>query len=393
MQKYTADLIFTKDQKFECDKVIVTNDDGTILTVDAVSDHDTASVKKLEGALIPGFINTHCHLELSHMKNLVDTGTTLLPFLKSVVKHRDFKDEIIQSAIEAGDKEMFENGIVAVGDISNKTDTAFCKSKSKLVYYTFIEMFDFLSPAMTEATIAQYLAVMQGMNSDSLNKKSYAPHAPYTVSKGLFQFIQDNNPAHSTVSIHNQETAHEDELFRSGSGGFVDFFQSFGIDTSHLQATGQSSIHYAMENIDPRQKVLFVHNTMTDEDDIKAAQAWSEKVYWATCPNANLYIENRLPDYSKFLRHESKMTIGTDSLTSNWQLSIWEEIKTIHKYCSYVPIENLITWATINGAKALGYDHIFGSFEVGKRPGLVNVPLMQIGNDWIILEGRVERVL
>ena len=87
------------------------------------------------------------------------------------------------------------------------------------------------------------------------------------------------------------------------------------------------------------------------------------------------------------------MTIGTDSLTSNWQLSIWEEIKTIHKYCSYVPIENLISWATINGAHALGYDDIFGSFVVGKKPGLVNVPLMHIGNDYMILEGKVERVV
>lgn len=393
MQKYTADLIFTKDQKFERNVVIVSDDDGAILTVDAVTDHDTASVKKLEGALVPGFVNTHCHLELTHMKNLVDTGTTLLPFLKSVVKHRDFKDEIIQSAIVAGDKEMYENGIVSVGDISNKTDTASCKSKSQIAYYTFIEMFDFLSPTMTEAMIQQYSDVMKGMNNSGLNKKSYAPHAPYTVSKGLFQFIRENNPQDCTISIHNQETVHEDELFRNASGGFVDFFKSFGIDTSHFKATGQSSIHYAMQNIDPRQKVLFVHNTMTEEDDIIAAQAWSDKVFWATCPNANLYIENRLPDYSRFLRQNSTMTIGTDSLTSNWQLSIWEEIKTIHKYCSYVPIENLITWATINGAHALGYDHIFGSFEIGKRPGLVNIPLTKIGNDFMILEGEVERVV
>ena len=67
------------------------------------------------------------------------------------------------------------------------------------------------------------------------------------------------------------------------------------------------------------------------------------------------------------------MTIGTDSLTSNWQLSILEEIKTIRKYASYVSLDTLLEWATINGAKALGFDHKLGSIEVGKKPGLVGM--------------------
>jgi aminodeoxyfutalosine deaminase len=110
---------------------------------------------------------------------------------------------------------------------------------------------------------------------------------------------------------------------------------------------------------------------MTTKDDILAAQSWNKDIFWATCPNANLYIENRLPDYQVFLDTNATVTIGTDSLTSNWQLSIWEEIKTIRRYQSYVPLETLISWATINGAKALGYDDRLGSIEVGKTPGLV----------------------
>ena len=64
------------------------------------------------------------------------------------------------------------------------------------------------------------------------------------------------------------------------------------------------------------------------------------------------------------------MTIGTDSLTSNWQLSVWEEIKTIRRYASYVSLDELVTWACYNGACALGFDEDLGSFEVGKSPGV-----------------------
>jgi aminodeoxyfutalosine deaminase len=133
-----------------------------------------------------------------------------------------------------------------------------------------------------------------------------------------------------------------------------------------------------MENMNPQQRTLFVHNTMTRPEDIAAAQAWSDRVYWATCPNANLFIENRLPNYRHFLEASARMTIGTDSLTSNWQLSVLEEMKTIARYQSYVPVETLLRWATLNGAEALGFDADLGSIEVGKRPGL---NLLNLGGD------------
>ena len=112
---------------------------------------------------------------------------------------------------------------------------------------------------------------------------------------------------------------------------------------------------------------------MTTKQDIQAAISWNPNCYWATCPNANLYIENRLPDYKIFCDSNAKVTIGTDSLTSNWQLSVWEEIQTIRKYQSYLPLETLLTWATINGAEALGFEERLGSITIGKQPGLVHI--------------------
>jgi cytosine/adenosine deaminase-related metal-dependent hydrolase len=145
---------------------------------------------------------------------------------------------------------------------------------------------------------------------------------------------------------------------------------SFGFTLEHFQANDKSSIHYSIEHMRPRNRTLFVHNTQTRPEDIRAAQAWNSRVFWATCPNANLYIENRLPYYKHFLDEGAKMTIGTDSLTSNWQLSVLEEMKTIARYQSYVPFEELLRWATINGAEALGFESELGSLEAGKKPGL-----------------------
>ena len=172
---------------------------------------------------------------------------------------------------------------------------------------------------------------------------------------------------------------HEDEFFLSRSGGFLEFYRSFDIPLEHFKATGQTSIRYALQHLDPNCRTLFVHNTMTGPEDIQAAQQWSDQVYWATCANANLYIENRLPNYRHFLENDARMTIGTDSLTSNWQLSVLEEMKTIARYQSYVPFETLLRWATLNGAEALGYEAEIGSLETGKTPGL---NLLNLKPDW-----------
>lgn len=369
--KYTANRIHTITDRIKENTVIVTDEKGSIVSIDPLSEHDMSTVQVLEGDIIPGMINAHCHLELSHMKGKVDTGTKLLPFLKSVVSFRDIEQEQIFQAIAEGDKEMYDGGIVAVGDISNKLDTAKTKNQSKLRYYTFVEMFDFMQDFMTKPTIEQYQEVFNGQSSFNKNKISQVPHAPYTVSEELFQYLATANPKGSTVSIHNQETPEEDAMFVNKTGAFLDFYDNFGFKLDHFHPTGEHSIYYAMQYLDADNKNLFVHNTLTTSEDIINAQKWSDHVFWATCPNANLYIENALPNYRNFIDNNARLTIGTDSLTSNWQLSILEEMKTIQKYQSYVTSNQLLKWATINGAEALSYDDQLGSLEVGKTPGLV----------------------
>lgn len=322
--------------------------------------------------LIPGFVNAHCHLELSHLRGRVATGTTLLPFLVGVVSLREVEQAEIDAAIQEQDAAMWADGIQAVGDICNKLDTATVKASSPIHYHSFVEMFDFLQPERAAATFEQYEPVYAGQPSGAGNAKTAVPHAPYTVSDPLYARINALNQGRGTVSIHNQETAEETRLFADGGGAFPEFFAGFGAGLDHFDPPGHSSLRWALARMDPRCRTLLVHNTMTQPEDIRLAQKWAQNgLYWATCPNANLYIENRLPNYQKFLDAEAKVCVGTDSLTSNWQLSVLEELRTISKYQSYVSFSTLLRWATLNGAEALGFDAELGSLESGKKPGLL----------------------
>ncbi len=393
MRKISADWICPVSSEPIENGIVITDDAGKILAIENAAQHDPASLEVYRGILVPGFINTHCHLELSHMKGKVDTGTGLIPFITGVVTQRNASAEIIADAIEKAEQEMLDGGIMALGDISNAPDTFAVKSRGRMRYHTFLELFDFLQDAGAEKTFQDGLAVYNKLDLAPGSARSLVPHAPYSVSKTLFGKINSFNAASGiTVSIHNQETPPEESLFQTKTGGFLDFYGKFGISLGQFEASGKSSIYYALANMNPANRSLFVHNTLTSKADIEAAQAWSPNTFWATCPNANLYIENRLPDYAAFLSANARVTIGTDSLTSNWQLSVLEELKTIARYQRYVPFSSLLRWATLNGAQALGFDDNLGSLEVGKTPGVLLIQGVSVG--WQLgMDAEVERIV
>lgn len=365
--------------------VIIVDDAGKILAIDAIENHDVTEIAFFNGVIVPGFVNAHCHLELSHLKGIAQTGTGLIDFISQVIKNRNHAPEIIQAAIKQEEANMKASGIVAVGDISNTTDTFFQKKQAQLYYYTFVEYFDLFQENNTENTLQQYDAVFDALTETEVLKKSKVPHAPYSVSDKLFNAIMDTSThtaVKKTISIHNQETPPENELFSTKTGAFIDFYNRIGFNTNAIPTLGKPSIQYTLKYLNSNNRNLFVHNTLTTKADIESAHQQLDKAntFWCTCPNANLYIENTLPNYQHFIDTQAQVCIGTDSLTSNWQLNILEEMKTILKYQSYVDFETVLKWATLNGAKALGFDGALGSIEIGKKPGLVWIEHLENGN-------------
>lgn len=370
MRKLTADQVFTQDGFQEGLVLIIEETSGEIQSIETTKDHGDS--EKIDGVLLPGFINAHCHLELSHLKGKSETGKTLIPFLKDVVSMREVDATVIASEIKKADEQMWRAGIQAVGDICNTSDTAKVKKNSLIRYFSFVEIFDFMNNNAAESSFQEKIPVFE-----SFEKASFVPHAPYTVSENLYRYIQDANKKEWPVSIHNQESPHENELFLNGSGEFAGFFRDFNIPLPEILPTQTSSLQYALGKMEA-DTVLLVHNTMSEPEDFDVAKKTGKELWWVTCPNANLYIENRLPNYQTWIDADLDICIGTDSLTSNWQLSVWEEIQTILRFQSYLKLEDVLKWATINGAKALGMDRDLGSLEVGKSPGVLQLYENQI---------------
>lgn len=380
-RKFKADFIFDGRKILEKGKVLITNEKGIIESI--VNEAEAGDdVQIFRGLLSPGFINCHCHLELSHMKNVIESGTGLVDFLITVVGKRGFEKEIIAEALVAADAEMYENGIVAVGDVCNTADTLPVKLKSKINYYNFIETIGF-----TEERAAVLFERFQQLYSDfitaGLLNTSIVPHAPYTISGAMFKLINDFS-AGKIVSIHNQETRAENELYRENAGDFFRLYRHLNIDTAFFQAHSKSSLQSYLTLLNKAKALLLIHNTFTTQQDIDFALRESkvneQDLFWCFCPNANLYIENKFPDIELFAKSNCNIILGTDSYSSNQSLNILEEMKTLQKHFPFLETERMLQWATLNGATALEMDNIAGSFEKGKQPGIVLINHLQDKN-------------
>ena len=329
---------------------------------------ESRNLEFYNGVIVPGFVNTHCHLELSELKNKFSQEKNLPDFIENIFNYKKQKtsEETIKS-IELHDTLMHEKGIVAVGDICNTDNTIPVKVNSKIYYYNFIEAIGF---GDADDIFNKNKSLLKGFTKNNLNG-SIVPHAPYSISEELVILLKDFAEANDSIlSIHNQETASENEMFIKKSGQLYKKLESLGVDMKEWLPSGKNSIESIIELLPKKNNFIFVHNTYSSENDIKIINDHISNAYFCLCPLSNLYIENKLPDLKLFLNYPNKVTIGTDSLASNRVLSILEEMKVIQNKCQDVEFLELIKWATINGAKALKIDKKYGSLEIGKTPGL-----------------------
>ncbi len=372
-RKFSADKIFDGYQMMQ-QKVLITDAAGVV--VELIDEKDSGDdVEKLTGILCPGFINAHCHLELSHLKGHIPKHTGLVDFVLKVITERHFAEHDIMEAIEDAEDEMLQNGIVAVGDICNNSLTISQKNKGRLRYHNFIETSGFI-PVFAKDRFGKSLEILGAYQSSiKYQVSSIAPHAPYSVSPELFKLI-NNFPDNNLLTIHNQETAAENDFFEKGTGDCLRLYKQMGIDISFFKPSGKTSLQTWLPNFTKKQSIILVHNVCTSEEDLSftklpTVNCQLPTVFFCLCPNANLYISNTLPDVKMLMKHTDNIVLGTDSLASNDQLSILAEIKTLQQNFNDLDLATLLKWATSNAARALRMDETLGSFEKGKQPGVL----------------------
>ncbi len=372
MRKISAHYLFTGKGPPLKFGILVTDNHGRVLEVIDTKGkiREVAGLEFYPGILVPGFVNAHLHLELSHLSATVPPDTQLSGFIGYVVDHRNDHPDIIQKAALRADLMMLKEGIVAAGDICNDTATIPVKQSSRIRYHNFIEFFG-LDPDQA-STVAHNARVVKDQFLKEGLTASLSPHAAYSVSEKLWETMAGELNRQPFFSIHHDESEEERMLLRMLKGALAERFIRKGYQLEALPREA-SSIEKLLGRFAPKPRKLLVHNTLSEKTDPFVKEL--SNCTLVICPGSNLHISNRLPDLHGLIQSGLPICIGTDSLASNRQLSILQELILINRHFPEIPFEETLKWATLNGATALGMDKDFGSFEKGKKPGVVQIQI------------------
>ena len=346
---------------------VVVLKDGKILEVTNTEAVPSEKIEILDGILTPGFINAHCHLELSHLRGRLHRGTGFCEFASELMTERDAQPlHVRHAAMQTAIEEMSRNGIAAAGDISNTAESFPVKQADKSIYFhTFIELIG-LNPDMAARVFSGGKALLDQLFKSGL-QGSLTPHAPYSVSDDLLSCVADHNRAAlAPISIHCQESLEETRFFKGEACKVHDLYRKLNIDISFYKPPGRSSLFHILAFLRDSNPLL-VHNTFATAEDVEYAAG--QGASWCFCPKANLFIEGSQPDYSLFRDHARRVCVGTDSLASNDSLDLLSELNIIAE-ASVFTEEQLLAMICSNGADALSIDDRFGHLSPGTRPGL-----------------------
>ena len=360
---------------------VETEDDGTVIRTGPVEDPSKEAVF-YDGALVPGFVNAHCHVELSYMKGLFRKGTGMAGFIDQINALRDTQSpsEKLRALREAMDS-MWAQGVDAMADISNCADSFAVKAVHPLYTRTFLEVFG-TEPEDCPAVMASVTALAGKARSFGLDAAP-TPHACYTMSPELLREASAAGLRSGFLSYHSEESPEEDEMIRFGRGKMWDNRKAARMSTPPV--TGGSSLSYFLDQLEKvvplpvEGHVLLVHECCMDAAGARAAQAALKHPFVALCPLSNLFIHNALPPVEMMRREGLTLCVGTDSLSSNDELDMVRELYCLQEHFPDVPLEELLEWACRNGARFLGKEDVLGSFAPGSKAGVVLIDNLQDG--------------
>lgn len=394
MNRIAAEYVFTLTGYEPIRNGFVEYDDnGTVTSVGECQDPRKENIF-VRGAVVPGFVNTHCHLELSYLWKSFRKGTGMAGFIDQINAMRDNKSlEEKLNDIHHWMTLMWNRGVSAMADISNCSDTFAIKKASPMYTRTFLEVFG-TEPRDCDSVMAAVRNLKAQAEEYGLDA-SPTPHSCYTMSPELVTAASAEGLKSGFLSYHSEETDEEEDMIRFGRGAMWENRKAAGMSVPPV--AGKSSLLYFIDRLEKAhpapfdEHILLVHEVCMDQEGIDAVKKVMNHPFVALCPQSNIFIHNSLPPVPLMRRNGLKITVGTDSLSSNDDLDIVRELYCLQNAFPEVGLNELLTWACLNGAEFLSKENEYGRIAVGMKPGLVAVE--NLDGDRLTSESRSHRIV
>ena len=326
-------------------------------------------------AILPGLVNAHTHLELSHLGGEVPPAADFVTWIRTVIAARrrwDPASPEILAGVDRAVTDCLAFGTAVVGDISNTLVTFGPLAASPLAAVVFYELIRFNAPDPHGLVDEAYRAI-QALAVTQRVRASLAAHAPYSVAPLVLRAIRAavGRDAFVPCSIHVAESVEEVAFLRTGGGPWRQLLEELGAWDPAWVAPGVSPVQFLDEAGFLGGRVLAVHGVQMGPADLQRLASHGATL--VTCPRSNAYSGAGVPPLARFYDSGVTVAVGTDSLASAPDLNIFAELAAMRALAPAVPAARLLESATIHGARALGFDADYGTIDAGKQARLIAV--------------------
>jgi cytosine/adenosine deaminase-related metal-dependent hydrolase len=352
-------------------------DDGKVKFAGRANDinnHESCQIVDLESSVIvPGFVNTHTHLDLTHLHNFIKYNGNFTDWIRQLVKaKKEWTESEYLSSIRSGIKKSLESGTTTVADITRNGLALEELQKSKIRKTLFYELIDF-DPDSAESTIDNLKAKLRKVRQNDLLSIGIFPHAPYTASEDLYRKSKSvSEESGYAIATHISETIDEANFLTRGAGHFVSLLRDFDM-LKEWKPPGLRPVNY-MNNIGFLENgCILVHcNYLTGEEVDYIDESNSTIVF---CPRSHKYFRHKDHPFYMLGNRDINIALGTDSLASNESLSILDEMKYIHTQHKTLKPRDILYMGTIAGATALRLNNKIGKLEEGYDADIVVIDI------------------
>lgn len=351
--------------------------DGVIVDLgsrgDIVGRYPQSSESFYPCALMPGLVNAHMHLELSHLQNSVkpQPEQKITEWIEELIAERATQKYSREKIIEAFTTALHNqhySGVALIGDIGNEYfDELHCYEDK--VQPQVVRLIEYLAPNLDASRISIE-------NLEKLDDRIIATgHAPYSTAPELLQKIKKRcDLLQHVFSIHTAESEDEVEFLRTGKGCFRDFLEKKNswdgtFSFSELGFPGTVDYFDYLGILD--NKTLLVHCVHISETELQLIKERGAGI--CLCPGSNQFLGVGSAPVERMVEIGLLPAIGTDSPASNHTIDMWREMQILNRSHSSLDSSTVLAMATIGGAKALRHDSFLGSITVGKKARLIHV--------------------
>jgi len=349
-------------------------DDGAVLIDDGkvkfagcandISSHESCQIVDLgNSAIVPGFVNTHTHLDLTHLHNFIKYNGDYTEWIRQLVNaKKEWTESEYLSSIRSGIKNSLESGTTTVADITRNGLALEELQKSNIRKTLFYELIDF-NPDSAESTIDNFKNIIGNVKQNDLLSIGIFPHAPYTVSEELYRISKTvSDELGLSIATHISETIDEANFLTRGAGNFASLLRDFDM-LKEWKPPGLRPVNY-MKNIGFLENgCILVHCNYLKGEEVDHIEESNSTIVF--CPRSHKYFRHKDHPFYMLGNRNINIALGTDSLASNDSLSILDEMKYIYTQHKTSKPKDILYMGTIAGATALRLDNKIGKLEEG----------------------------